>query len=84
MARCRHLITQQNFKLGDETQMLLKSFLALIVTLAALSITSLAPARSIFAQQKALSSGVAEPVDVRMIINAFTAKETEFRQALNN
>ncbi|HYE64499.1 MAG TPA: hypothetical protein VD966_02885 [Pyrinomonadaceae bacterium] len=64
--------------------MLLKSFLALIVTLAALSITSLAPARSIFAQQKALSSGVAEPVDVRMIINAFTAKETEFRQALNN
>ena len=84
MAQCRHLITQQNLKLGDETQMLLKSFLALIVTLAALSITSLAPARSIFAQQKALSSGVAEPVDVRMIINAFTAKETEFRQALNN
>lgn len=50
---------------------------ALLLLLAAPSVTTLAQ------QPKVTSTAAAAPADVNRIIAAFTAKETEFRQALN-
>jgi hypothetical protein len=43
----------------------------------------LAAAAAVFGQGSALSSGDLAPAEAQRIIKAFTAKETEFRQALN-
>jgi TonB family protein len=44
----------------------------------------LGPAESAFAQAVTAASSPAAPVDVSKIISAFTAKETQFRKALNS
>lgn len=59
---------------------LLFLFASVAMVLALLSITSY---RTTFAQQAAVSSTTGKSVDTDRIIRAFTAKETEFRRALN-
>ncbi len=64
----------------------MKRSLIYAFTLAALILFSgVAPAHGVFAQAVATAAapGQPAPVDVNKIISAFTAKETEFRKALN-
>lgn len=61
----------------------MRRFLAFTLTLAALFLVSIVPFRTTFAQGATSPSTTAKPADVDGIIRAFTAKETEFRQALN-
>jgi hypothetical protein len=62
----------------------MKRFLKPLFTLATL-LLAFAPFQTSFAQQaaKASASSSGQPVNVEQIIRAFSAKETEFRQALN-
>lgn len=62
----------------------MKRSLIFTFVLAALSLICVSPLRPTPAQQPVTSSGADKSVDVDKIIRAFTAKETEFRQALNN
>jgi muconolactone delta-isomerase len=54
-----------------------------LFTLAALLLICAASPQEMLAQQAAATTGANAPADVNKIIRAFTAKETEFRQALN-
>ena len=58
----------------------MKPFLLFVVALATFSSAAAPP---VTAQQTVSASSAAAPADVDRIIRAFTAKETEFRQALN-
>ena len=51
--------------------------------LAALLLFTAAPTLTALAQQSTHDARAAAPVDVERVVRAFTAKETEFRQALN-
>ncbi len=62
----------------------MKHFLVLTLILATLALIRVPPLPTAFGQQSSNSSGTAKPADIDRIIRAFTAKETEFRQALNN
>ncbi|HYE64060.1 MAG TPA: hypothetical protein VD966_00675 [Pyrinomonadaceae bacterium] len=62
----------------------IKRVLSLALILVALAMMFIAPVHATFTQQKTVSSGSGATVDVEHIIRAFTAKETEFRRALNN
>jgi hypothetical protein len=64
--------------------MLIKRLLLFTFALSTLSLIYSAPIVSVLAQQKTTATSTAAPVDVERIIRAFTTKETEFRQALNN
>jgi hypothetical protein len=54
-----------------------------LFTLAALLLICAVSPQEMLAQQAAATTGANAPADVNKIIRAFTAKETEFRQALN-
>jgi len=66
----------------------MKLLLIQIVALAALFLACIAPHQTAFAQATTTASSSVTnsgaPVDVNRIIRSVTAKETEFRQALNN
>lgn len=62
----------------------MKRSLKFAIILAAFSLLCGAPFRVTFAQQTSAAGGAGKPADVDRIIRAFTSKETEFRQALNN
>ena len=51
--------------------------------LATLLLFTAAPTLTALAQQSTHDARAAEPVDVERIVRAFTVKETEFRQSLN-
>src|SRR5258705_6716759 len=53
------------------------------ISVAAFLFFLLAATPVVFGQGSALSSGELSPADADRIIKAFTAKETQFRQALN-
>jgi hypothetical protein len=61
----------------------MKRLLSYIFALAMLSMVYVAPAFTASAQQPQAAAAVAAPADVDRIIRSFTAKETQFRQALN-
>jgi TonB family protein len=68
-----------------ETNFMKRSFIYPLIVAALIIFSGSAPAHHAFAQAVAASAGQpAAPVDVSKIIGAFTAKETEFRQALNS
>lgn len=58
----------------------MKHFLLLVIVLATFSSAAVPP---VAAQQAINASSVAAPADIDRIIRAFTAKETEFREGLN-
>jgi hypothetical protein len=62
----------------------MKRFSNFILTLAALFLLCAGSPQRLLAQQPtATPAGAGRPADVEKVIRAFTAKETEFRQALN-
>jgi hypothetical protein len=61
----------------------MKRLLSYIFALAMLSVVYVAPTCTASAQQPKAAAAVAAPADVDRIIRSFTAKETQFRQALN-
>lgn len=60
-----------------------RSFIYTQALAAILLFTGATPAHSTFAQSVTASSAQSAPVDVSKVIAEFTAKETQFRQALN-
>lgn len=62
----------------------MKRFHIFTFALAVLALLCGMPSRTAFAQQASAPLDPAKPADLNRIIRAFTAKETEFRRALNN
>jgi TonB family protein len=68
-----------------ETKVMKRFFIYLFVLFAFALCSGVLPTQEAFAQAvTASSSGQPAPVDLNKIVGAFTAKETQFRQALNS